>query len=144
VDPVTFAEARLDEEQADAEACLAPEWHAAPFTRPSLREPAGWILDGRVGQSHRILARGIARFDPDGRVFIHAARHDPARVLRDVKAGRRILARYRDCLDRIEDPAHPAGVARDQAREYEDFVLPSLLARWADHPDYDPAWKPED
>ena len=55
---------------------------------------------------------------------------------------RRILARYQDCLTRMVDPGYPQGVARDQAREYEDFVLPNLLTRWADHPDYDEDWKP--
>ena len=61
---------------------------------------------------------------------------DPARVLREVEAGRAILARYEDCLARMEDPDYPAGVARDQAREYEDFVIPNLIAVYSDHPDY--------
>lgn len=66
----------------------------------------------------------------------------PARMLREAEAGRRMLARYEDCLARMEDPGYPQGVARDQAREYEDFVLPNLAASWSDHPDYDQDWKP--
>ncbi len=78
-------------------------------------------------------------FDPDP---IWCSCHYPARLLREAGAGRRILARYEDCLARMEDDDYPAGVARDQAREYEDFVLPNLAAAWSDHPDYDPDWEP--
>jgi hypothetical protein len=67
-------------------------------------------------------------------------RYDPARVFREVEAGRAILARYADCLLRMEDPDYPAAVARDQAREYEDFVLPNLAAVYSGHPDYNPEW----
>jgi hypothetical protein len=69
--------------------------------------------------------------------------HDPARVLREVKAGRMILARYEDCLARQEDDDYPAGTARDQAREYEDFVLPNLATIDSTHPGYDPEWDPD-
>jgi hypothetical protein len=65
-----------------------------------------------------------------------------ARVLREVHAGRMILARYADTLARMEDDDYPAGVARDQAREYEDFVLPNLAAVDSDHPDYLQDWEP--
>lgn len=72
----------------------------------------------------------------------HIGRNDPARVLRRVEAGRAILARYEDCLSRMEDRDYPAGVARDQAREYEDFVLPNLAAEFSDRPGYREEWKP--
>ncbi|MDQ2873977.1 MAG: DUF6221 family protein [Actinomycetota bacterium] len=68
----------------------------------------------------------------------HIVEHGPERVLREVEAKRDILARYEDCLARQEDPDYPSAVARDQAREYEDFVLPNLAAGWSDHPDYTP------
>jgi hypothetical protein len=64
------------------------------------------------------------------------------RTLREVTAKRAIIARYEDCLIRIEDDDYPAGPAADQAREYEDFVLPNLAAVDCDHPDYKPEWKP--
>lgn len=63
-----------------------------------------------------------------------------ARLAREIEGKRRILARYADCLARMEDDEYPAGVAQDQAREYEDFVLPALAAGWADHSDYDEGW----
>lgn len=63
-----------------------------------------------------------------------------ARAHRVIDGTRNILARYEDCLTRMEDPEYPAAVARDQAREYEDFVLPNIAVRWSDHPDYGPDW----
>jgi hypothetical protein len=77
--------------------------------------------------------------------FARAARlpaKNRARLLREVEAQRNILARYADTLARMEDDDYPAGVARDQAREYEDFVLPNLAAIDSDHPDYDQEWEP--
>jgi hypothetical protein len=61
---------------------------------------------------------------------------DPERLLRRVEAVRNILARYGGCLVRMEDPDYSHAVARDQAREYEDFVLPNLAAEWSEHPNY--------
>jgi len=69
-------------------------------------------------------------------------RPDPARALREVTAMRAIPARYENRLARMEDPDYPQGVARDQAREYEDFVLPNLAAVYSDSPDYNQDWKP--
>jgi hypothetical protein len=65
-----------------------------------------------------------------------------ARVACEIKGIRNVLERYRDCLIRMEDPAYPNAVARDQAREYEDFVLPNLLLRWAGDAAYRKEWAP--
>ena len=78
----------------------------------------------------------------DGATAVFSHHYDAARMLRRVAADRLILARYEDCLARMEDDDYPAGVARDQAREYEDFVLPAIAQEWNDHPDYRPEWKP--
>jgi len=72
----------------------------------------------------------------------HIGRLSPARVLREVEAGRNILARYEDCLVRMEDPAYSGTAEYVQIREYEDFVLPNLAAIWNDHPGYDEDWAP--
>jgi hypothetical protein len=106
----------------------------------------------------------------------HVARHDPARVLAEVKAKRRILHRHRptdpDWVasqrawhdkyggDAPFQPKPPAcagcgrcgsGGRRGEAyRSYPrtpDFTkcpeLRDLAAVYADHPDYDPAWRVE-
>jgi hypothetical protein len=133
VDPVTFGQARLDEDRAAARACLLLEWRIGPVTI------AGRNLEGTV-DAHRTmtLAKGT-NHDPEGRCLVHAARHDPARVLREVEAGRRILARHTDCARGI---GRFAGELRDGIAVCDE--LADLLYRWADHPDYQPAWLPED
>jgi hypothetical protein len=138
---IAFLNARLDEDEAAARQAAqvaGPGWKAGTYwpedessrTRTCVRSEYGAFL---------------ADFDeapdyPD--LATHIALHDPGRALRRVEGARIILARYADTLARMEDDDYPAGVARDQAREYEDFVLPCLAAAWSDHPDYDPDWAP--
>ena len=81
----------------------------------------------------------------------HAARHDPARVLRDVEAGRKILAdlpayskQRRDLRDHVylpENADYHSGHA-DGTDDAAYYVLRWLAAVWSDHPDYDEAWRP--
>jgi Family of unknown function (DUF6221) len=138
-----FLAARLDEDEAVARATSRPawrEWYVEPWY------DGGFQADGRTMRADVGGMRGGGLFTGQGALDTvladHIARHDPARVLREVEAKRAILARYEDCLIRMEDPEYPNAVARDQAREYEDFVLPDLASAWAGHPDYDEAWKP--
>jgi hypothetical protein len=75
----------------------------------------------------------------------HIARHDPARVLREVEAGRRLVMaliaaeRYRAGADSLGNLAgsyaagEHAGLMR--AAEFRAAV-------YDDHPDYDEAWRP--
>ena len=114
--PVEFLAARLDEDEADAH-LLNPDRTTGPPIS------GGWDYWGEMGG---LLERVV----------------DSKRLQREVEAKRAILARYQDCLARMEDPDYPAGVARDQAREYEDFVIPNLITAWDGHPDYDPDWAP--
>jgi len=64
----------------------------------------------------------------------HIARHDPARVLRDVEAARQ----------RIELAAK---LLAERGHKFWAYAGGQLLrleaARYADHPDYDPTWSPE-
>lgn len=106
-DLITFMNARLDEDEAGARA-------AANF---SYGVP-DWCDEG----------------DPDG---THIARHDPARVLREVEAKRKRLAAYtaaRAAADRYDDQ-YMAGVASGLA----DAIRGDAGA-WADHPDYKQEW----
>ncbi|WP_052509102.1 DUF6221 family protein [Kitasatospora griseola] len=73
----------------------------------------------------------------------HIARHDPARVLAEVAAKRRILARYTSA---VEDSAEGADGYYDENR-FEDArqlvpVLRLLTLPYADHPDYREEWRP--
>ncbi len=61
----------------------------------------------------------------------YLAQFDPARALRGVEADRRLIAAY--------EAAREGGIVWDVL----GFAAGIRAAIWADHPDYDPAWKPE-
>lgn len=135
-----FIKARLAEDEALAEAAAArsAEWRASedgavcggPFTGPfyeggeemalnTIVYPEGWPLT------------------PEAE---HIARRDPARSLLEVKAWRHVVK----CL---------AGLEEDIIAEFGSILLPfrdertlsnlgPIAAIWADHPDYQEAWKP--
>jgi hypothetical protein len=102
MDLTGFLTARLNEVEAAARATVEPRtWHGEHLA-----------LHGRL------LAADEA----------HIKRHDPARVLREVEAHRKILAEYADMP------------FRDEAIGLR-FAVGALAAIWSDHPDFDPAWK---
>ena len=64
----------------------------------------------------------------------HIARHDPARVLAEVDAKRRII----EACERIQ-----AGIRDDYTADFfADAVLEHLALPYADHPEYDESWRP--
>ena len=109
-----FLSARLDEDEAAAAACIGDsglEWYAD---------------------------RAAMGFEP--RAAAHIARHDPARVLREVTAGREILRRHGLAS---EDSMNCLWCSED----YRPYRWPcpdvlSVAAVWSDHPDYRQEWKP--
>lgn len=68
----------------------------------------------------------------------HIVRHDPARVLREVEAARRLIrAHAKWCSGRCE-AKHPEG-GFDAAHYWGLKVRAEV---YADHPDYRPEWRP--
>ena len=79
----------------------------------------------------------------DARVDDHIARHDPARVLREVAAGRKLLADYE--LAEAKQPHDDAEYAHGYADGIADGLLQAVKHRvsaYGDHPDYRAEWKP--
>lgn len=119
-----FIAARLAETEAAANAGarrVGMPWRAE--RQPGT--PGGLVLDdlGLVGSTGGACAAA------------HIALHDPASVLRDVAAKRRILARHHD-----DDAGRCAGcqmIVPDICPEKRD-----LAATWDTHPDYRSGWKP--
>lgn len=119
-DLVAFLTARLDERERDAIAAagkLGPDWyydseHACVASR----------------REHDLVATGSQdHLEPERGA--HIARHDPARVLRDVAAKRHL----------IDDTHWGGGPETEDAYHY---TLSIVATAYADHPDYREEWRP--
>jgi Family of unknown function (DUF6221) len=140
-----FLAARLDEDEATAEAVRqvsATDW----------RHEKAVTADGPVTAVTVPLRDDlvlVTTWRDDAVLAPWIARWDPARVLREVDAKRKILARYGFACRQAEvtklnavrqhvgDAEHEAWSKIAGALE-RDVV--DLAAVWSGHPDYDPAW----
>lgn len=95
-DLIAFLNARLDEDESGAKALASKPWKAEPvvYGRPEdgWGEPNTWEIETVDGQTivHHQTHEGGGIYEEE--VAAHIARHDPARVLREVAAKRAILA----------------------------------------------------
>jgi hypothetical protein len=137
VEIMEFYAARLDEDEAAAKAGtrrIGMPWRIDP-------EPWAYgtgIIDdiGGVG-----VASGSYAAE-------HMVRHNPARVLREVEARRKILNDY-ECQsgfslpEGVHDGRDPDERECDQVlKDALEIIVADLAAVYSDHPDYDPAWAP--
>lgn len=140
-DLVTFLRARLDEDEAIANAARhSKEGRWQRGTTPD-KEGRVYADCGVFSVSDEPIDTSGWRFDNDYVVYDegapseeeaeHIARHDPARVLREVAAKRAILDARRQQIELDDPEVWIAG----------DVLLFTLAAVYADHPDFDPAWK---
>jgi len=124
---VAFLEARLGEDEAAA--------------REAYYEGQRWITE----------EEGVYRYPDDELVHSadrkadarHIARYDPARVLREVAAKRKILERYERAA---AIPPSIAAFTRGQDDGYRQACLDALhddAAVYVAHPGYNPAWAPD-
>jgi hypothetical protein len=123
MDLAEFVKARLDEDAAAAIDAGGGRWEAKD----------GHVRYAGSPPSANAVAPWTYEYAP------HIARHDPARVLREVKAKRAILADH--------EPVRHEGrmMCATCLGGYTFWPCPTLLALaavWRDHPDYDPAWSP--
>lgn len=137
---VAFLRARLDEVQAAAwtarEGPLEERWHAKGYDQVVQR---GYRSPEVLGEPHLIADCGPMGFT---RVR-HIVLHDPAQVLREVKASRRLLERLDDAATALEVATGTvlAGAARLKLTTLRECAA-DFAAVWSDHPDYRQAWKP--
>ncbi len=145
-DLVAFLRARLDEdERAAAE---ATQETTGRWTARETDWGGGAIVEDGCGALILPTARHSAT------QYQHIARHDPARVLAEVEAKRRVLARHRidpeeagDWLWR--DACKGCGAEGDcddpVTQDINDCPeLRDMAAVWSAHPDYRPEWESED
>jgi len=117
---VEFLRARLDEDEQAARAATAGPWYVDDIDQ-ELRTADVYAADGRVTSAYTEPCCSVED-------ATHIARHDPARVLAEVDAKRRILERHSSCDDTsFGEPC-------------EDLRL--LALPYSDHPDYRQEWRP--
>ena len=115
----------LDEDEAAAKAAAGEVWE--------YRDSWVWAESFEVADVF-----GIPDTDETG---IHIARHDPARVLREVTAKRAIVTRYaavRRAFGDREGGLWPDVTRREKSHAYA--TLCDLAGIWSDHPDYQDEW----
>ena len=128
-DLIAFLTARLDEDEAAAKASWPGPWDYE--TEVGGFGPVGCVL--MPIPQHKGARTGLTSFTPlgtqDADTAAHIARHDPARVLREVAAKRAIIAQWEHS---------PVG------SPVLTNALYQLAAVWSDHPDYRQEWAPGD
>jgi hypothetical protein len=126
VTPAEFVRARLDEDEATAREADGSDW---------------WNESGVV---HAIGGNNVHPLTDrwgDGRNADQAARHDPARVLREVAALRAMVDKDEGAASEYGDGSELSGYGDTGYTVWRaHFTMCTLAAIWSDHPDYDPAW----
>ena len=143
MDLVEFLRARLDDDERAARAATPGPWTAD-------REVAGAVgpLDdcGRPDCA-RMMVQVLETDDDDAphpvrETAAHIARHDPVRVLAEVKSKRRIVARHAGdhmCPKPQDDHSWiEAGETVEGLWPCGDLL--DLARSYADHPEYDVVW----
>lgn len=90
----------------------------------------GWTLPAFIIQDTEIA------YPESAGAFRHIARHDPARVLAECEAKRRIVEEYQDALS-VVNP----GDFTDGCRSGLEYACHALASVWPDHPDYRDEWR---
>lgn len=96
-----------------------------------------WEVANDWRDSARIEGDDIVIYDEGGHTIQqarHIARHDPARVLRDVEAKRRIWLKAAGYTS--------SAIADTDFKAAWETVLEELASIWSDHPDYEKDWEP--
>jgi Family of unknown function (DUF6221) len=141
-----FLAARLNETEAAAKAAASDPVGAmeAHFEAEALQEEQDWRLypdrkteysRGQADALHWAAARVRERMRP-------LSLHDPARVLREAEAKRKILAEHRldDMVPGVCYRCRYGVPAHWESTPYPCPTLRALAAVYAAHPDYDPDW----
>jgi hypothetical protein len=148
MDLIEFLRARLAEDEVRANAAASALLYVGE-TEPEFdwtfgeNEPEGFTV-------RTISEKRVAR-DVYDDTAMHIARHDPARVLREVEAKRRILAEHDHTTvhiwhDRSKDfeicTACGAGSDDQGCIPWPCDTVKLLALPYSDHPDYNEAWRP--
>ena len=129
-----FVNARLSEYEAMAREAASDD--QAQWVATDL-EPAVYVADSNMPVAVGPWGGPMDKADAD-----HIVRHDPFRVLREIEAGRRLLASLKRAQEDF-DKTLPGDYHRHGAvLAAWTQAARQRAAIWSDHPDYDPAWAP--
>ena len=125
------------------EARLAEDWEAATASITTVGdtwEASGSVVEIEGDTKGRSVFEWTVCFDegaPSEAQADHIARHDPARVLREVAAKRRIM----EFAEKVDALAETVFQEFSNHPEADGVALLKMLALpYADHPDFDPNW----
>jgi hypothetical protein len=144
-DIVAFLNARLDEDERHAKQAAAAGHRANPRHKWIVEEwrsdnPSAVPTASYVNDEHEM---GVAVVN-GSYAADHIARHDPARVLRDVAAKRRVLSEvipeFLSCEATVRNEFDVGSTSDEMWHEGSNMLLRLMAAPYADHPDYDPTW----
>jgi hypothetical protein len=102
------------------------------------------FYEGRLNEGEAAAKAWLPFGNPDAAARAHIARHDPARVFREVAAGRRLVRLYRDAVGMVEMFAArgmDAAGHRVAVESYANAILVNA-ATHDDHPEWDESWRP--
>lgn len=139
-DLVSWLRAQLDDDEQLARSATCQVGHVVVDTWVQSPELSG-DEPGRINDQ---LGHTVVHYEdaaPDAHQAAHIVNWDPARVLAEIDAKRRIIERYEDALSRQTDPDHSQIAADVQVCEYEDWILPALLMPYADRDGYRDEWR---
>ncbi|MBM4525165.1 hypothetical protein GS462_11155 [Rhodococcus hoagii] len=108
-----------------------------PFLRARIDE------DAHVAHAAARWSYGAAQWAAEGEPdWIHIARHDPARVLREIDSKRALIefAETATCLDMQVDSEFGVGPRTEPYIGHE--ILRTMAAAYSDHPDFQQEWQP--
>lgn len=108
------------------------------------------FLRARLDEDERAAKLWLPFGNPHPEYTEHIARHDPARVLREVEAKRRIIDEHREISGECQTCAYfgddeDSGGNVFRYRENADYpcmTVQLLALPYADHPDYQADWRP--
>lgn len=126
-DLIEFLRARLDDDEAYARQAFADHNDAGPDWIEL------WSGSVQVGEHEDLVEIG------DSGISRHIVRHDPARVLREVEAKRRIIGLLTDpdVYDEDDNPVYLGGYGEAYVDAVRLLALP-----YCDHSDYREEWRP--
>jgi hypothetical protein len=131
-DILAFLRERLDEDEQSARACQA-EVGATRAGEPYPDGSGTAEVDDFPSYPWGLQKHELA----------HIARHDPARVLREVEGKRALLGQYEAVCAEVRDPKSADHRTSARSRQFQlEQALPLLALPYSDHADYRQEWAP--